>query len=263
MTNRPPVLNKEAARRVTDEFRAACQGVAPAEWNMLVLRALYRASVDSVKMKAFGLRTTARFAWGTIRRYRKAGVRRAGSDDLNRIWHFMRGLPPQAAQFYRKLRSIPRENQQAGITEMLLTWITYFASTCNKQLEGGPPDIDIVLTVANPDNFLFYTAVIGLGPELALRFGLEMIREIYPKLPQDHSQAWDDSYNFIRDYTKAPAYIIWAGVGAHFLNEAQIVAPEEGVETITPEESHQIIESASESVQEIIAQSDQDEREEG
>lgn len=257
------MLNTEAARRVTDEFRAACQGVAPVEWNMLVLRALYRASVDSVKVKAFGLRSTARLAWGTFNRYRRLGTRRAGGDDLNRAWRFMRGLPPQAMKFYRQFRAIPRENQQSSIAEMLLTWITYFAATCNKQLEGGPPDIDVVLSVANPENFMFYTAVIGLGPELALRFGLELIREIHPKLPPDHSQAWDDSYNFIRDYIKAPAYIIWAGVGAHFLNDAQIVTPEEGVATITPEESHQIIESASESAHEIIVQSDQEGREKG
>lgn len=255
------MLNKEAARRVTDEFRAACQGVAPVEWNMLVLRALYRASVDSVKNKALGLRSTARLAWGTFTRYRTLGARRAGGDDLQRAWGFMRKLPPQAMKFYRQFRSLPRESQQSGITELLLTWITYFASTCNTQMEGGPPDVDVVLAVANPENFLFYTAVIGLGPELALRFGLEVIREIYPKLPQEHSQAWDDSYNFIIDYIKAPAYIIWAGVGANFLNEAQIVTPEEGAKPITPEESHRIIEAASESAHEIIVQSDQHESE--
>lgn len=242
-------LSKVVAQQIAAELSFACRQIDRRDWWHILLKSAGRASSDTVTSKCRQVRNLGRLARSTGQRYIRDGVRNSARGDAGRAKQFVAGLPSRIRTYADEFRRLTRQQQADQVVDMMLTWIIFWASAGGSDLEGGLPDIDLAFGIGNHRNVVSHTVLLGLGSEIALRLGIEVFGEIYSRLPSHHMRAWDSSYRFLQTHRRASINAMWAGIGAHFLKDANLFAeatkPYTGMPISMPMDVHQALFAAN------------------
>lgn len=242
-------INRTSAARIAGELRYACSGLTNTEWFSLTARCLGRASVDTGKSKLISFKNAGRSMCQTAKRYHRDGMKTAASDDYVRAKEYVLRLPERARNTFEVFRELTRSQQQDQLVDFMLTWIVFWASAGGADLEGGLPDTDLMLGIGAHRNIFSHTLLLGFETEIGLRFAVELMQELRCRLPNPHCRAWDTSCEFLEKHKRASIAAMWAGIGLHFVRDANLLAagtkPLDGLPVPAPMEVHQALYAAN------------------
>lgn len=236
-------------QQIADELKYACDQFDRSEWLRILMSCTGRASTETAKSKYYQVRSICRLARSVAQRYKRNGIRKSARYDAQRVADYVVSIPDRTRRCVETFRNLSKEKQTDQVVNLLLTWIIFWASAGGNDMEGGLPDLDLALCISDHRNIVSHTVLLGLGTEIALRLAVELLSEVYHRLPEPHSRAWDTSYQFIQKHKNASICAIWAGIGLHFLKDASLFAdatkPYTGLPVPLPMEAHQALFAAN------------------
>jgi hypothetical protein len=207
-----------------DDLRSACLGLTPAQWAWLVAACAGNAAATTAGRRATAVVSSVGSATAKAKRYVRLGVRAAAAEDLTSTQHMIEALPSRLTATFEQFRALNRARQVDEVAQLLVTWLAFFAAGGGPDLEGGLPDLDMAIAGMGAHRHVFsHSILLGLGVETSLRFSLAMMDALVDRMPEDRDPVWAKITETSRRYTDRSAAGIWAGIGAHLVNDAGLL----------------------------------------
>lgn len=218
-------VSRSAAAQLAGDLRAACTGLSPGEWTLLVGQCLLAAAVDTGRTRARSLRDTVVAACHTGERYVRLGPRRAAGEDMARLRDGIAAAPGRVRQAWRELRALPLSGQVDEVVGLILTWAVFSATAGGADLEGGLPDTDLLIGVGAHRSVFTHTILLGLEAETAMRLALRIIDRLIDRMPASRHPVWARIAAFLGRSRDRAITAVWAGIGAHLIKDAGLLHP--------------------------------------
>ncbi len=250
-------LNKAVAQQVAEELSYACGQIDNSEWLKILYTSAWRASKEAAFSKYCQFRKLGNLFISTGKRYRRDGIYESLCNDAICVKNYAFSVPRRIKDFIDKFKQMSSSQQSDQVVDMVLTWIIFWASAGGSDLEGGLPDLDLAFGIGNHRNLFTHTILLGLGSEIALRMRVDVFCKIHSKLPTNHLRAWDSAHAFIQKHKQSSINALWAGIGAHFLKDANLFSdatkPYIGLPDSMPMGMHQMLFAANGAACEAVA----------
>lgn len=250
-------VNTSSLQRLAYEIRYATSGFSTQDWVRIVGSCAALAAKDTAISKVNTAKAVGKALSNTVKRYSQQGVVAAAQDDLNTLKLSIYNLPVQAQRTIQTFRALSPDAQREQASSLLLTMIVFWAAAGGSDLEGGLPDTDLLLGPGLHRNAFSHTIFLGLGMEFAMRMGVAVLSEIHSHLPVRHARAWDNVHDFVEKNKTLAVSAVWAGIGLHFLKDANLFAhatkPYVGLPGTHPMGVHQALFAANGAACEAIA----------
>jgi len=232
-------------------------GFITQDWLKLLGSTAALAARATAISKINTLKTVGKAVSTTVKRYSQQGVATAAQDDLNAFKQSVSNLPAQIQRSIQAFQMMSPKAQREQVSSLLLTMILFWAAAGGSDLEGGLPDTDLLLGPGFHRNVFSHTIFLGLGMEFAMRMGIAILSEIHSHLPSRHALVWDTVHDFVEKNKTLAVSAVWAGIGLHFLKDANLFAhatkPYVGLPGTHPMKVHQTLFAANGAACEAIA----------
>jgi len=215
--------NHSVARRLARDLQSACEDLNGADWAGLIGSALSAAAQTTASVRWHSVRNLGRRIVRASEHIGSVGPRQAALDAWKSVRDAAEAAPDRARAAFAWLRSLPKGRQVDELTQVLLTWMVFYAAAGEADLEGGLPDLDLALGIGAHRSVVSHSLLLGIESELALRFGLSLLDGLIAHMPDDRHPVWSRIAAALDRYGERAMTGVWLGIGAHLIKDAGLL----------------------------------------
>lgn len=238
------MANDGVARKLASDLLFAARSMDSADWARLVVLSVGRAGRATCHVRWNGVRSLVGGASKAGQHVWQVGPKQAAADAWTAAHRTVAELPSRTQKAWQDFCALSRGKQADEIAQMLLSWMVFYAAAGGQDLEGGLPDMDLLVGIGEHRSLFSHSVLLGLEVELALRFGLAALDCLILRMPGDRHPVWDRIASLLERYGERALTGIWLGIGAHLLKDATLLSvagtkPVVGLPWSMPMEAHQ------------------------
>lgn len=220
----PGAVYLDRPRRFVAEARALVDSLSAAEGMQLVALALGMAATSTAASRVASVKAFGRRAYAVGARLKRRLDEQGLSGLLDQIptsfEEVKRAVLGEAGRRVRALRALPPDQRREELTRALIAGATALAVAGGSDLEGGLPDMDLLLGVGVHRNPFSHGILLPLTVETCVRFALAVAVLLQDRLPEEHDPLWDRLVALFDQVCDGAIVGVWLGAAAHLLKDA-------------------------------------------
>lgn len=218
------IRDEPVLARIQREARVMLDSLSPAEWAYLLAFSASAAVIGTAYSKVAGVRQLGRSISSGARRAADEIQERGLSGAAVRIpGDFLTATSIQRARanaLFRRLSLLGVADRRALVLDVIVAGAVAYLVAGGPDVEGGLPDLDLLLGVGHHRNPFSHTILIALSVEASLRFFAAALSQLHGRLPEDHDDFWDRALSTYSHTYEAGIVGVWLGTATHLLKDA-------------------------------------------